>query len=142
MELESRATANWQGGLTDGSGTTTLGSGLGGEFPMSWKARTEGESGKSSPEELLAAAHASCFSMALSKRLADDGHAPARLETTATVTFEVGKGVTTSVLTVRGSVPGIDEAAFRAAAEGAGESCPISKALEGNVEINVEPSLG
>ena len=141
MEHQSSATSNWKGGLADGSGTTALGSGLGGEFAMSWKARTEGEAGHSSPEELLAGAHAACFNMALSKQLAEAGHPPERLETTATTTFVVGTGVTSSALKVRAAAPGLDDETLQKTASAASIGCPISKALKGNVEISVDATL-
>ncbi|MEX2273998.1 MAG: OsmC family peroxiredoxin [Actinomycetota bacterium] len=142
MEHQSSATSTWQGGgLADGSGTTTLGTGIGGEFAMSWKARTEGAGGHSSPEELLAGAHASCFNMALSKQLAEAGHPPQKLETRAITTFVVGKGVTSSRLTVRAAAPGLNDETLQKAASAAGEGCPISQALKGNVEISVDASL-
>ncbi|MEX2439636.1 MAG: OsmC family peroxiredoxin [Actinomycetota bacterium] len=145
MEQRSKATANWQGGLADGSGTTRLGTGIGGEMAMSWTARTEGADGQSSPEELLAGAHATCFNMALSKVLADAGHPPARLETTATTTFETGgeqgSHVASTHLSVHGSVPGMDTDTFLHSAETAAQNCPISKAVRGNIEITVDSSL-
>lgn len=144
MAAERRAKTTWEGDLASGSGTFTVGSGSIGPQEVSWKARTEEPGGKTSPEELLAAAHASCFSMALSGGLARAGTPPTRLETEAVVTFDKldgGWGVTKSVLTVRGDVPGADEQAFRQAAEDAKENCPISQALKGNVELSVDAAL-
>jgi osmotically inducible protein OsmC len=111
---------------------------------VTWASRTERSEGRTSPEELIAAAHASCFAMALSHELAEGGHAPDRLEVSAQVTLdEVGGGpkVTASHLTVRGRVPGIDADAFRAAAEGAKDGCPVSGALKGNLELSVDAEL-
>jgi osmotically inducible protein OsmC len=144
MASERRAQTTWEGDLASGSGTFTVGTGSIGPQEVSWKARTEEPGGKTSPEELLAAAHASCFSMALSGGLARAGTPPRRLETEAVVTFDKtngGWGVTKSVLKVRGDVPGADEQAFRQAAEDAKENCPISQALKGNVELTVDAAL-
>ncbi len=138
---ESRATTIWEGDLTSGRGTTTAASGAIPEVEVTWQARTERTEGTTSPEELLAAAHASCYCMAFSKGLADAGNAPERLEVTATVTFVAGEGVKSSELVVKGKVPGIDQAAFEEAAQAAGKGCPISGALKGNVEISVDATL-
>src|SRR3954451_8888361 len=142
MATERRADATWQGSLMDGSGrieSTTSGviSGL----DVTWASRSEEPGGKTSPEELIAAAHATCFSMALAHGLAQAGNAPDRLETSATVTFQPGEGITKGALTVRGTVPGIDEAAFREAAEDAKQNCPVSKALTGIPDVSVEANL-
>src|SRR5512139_287623 len=119
----SRATARWEGDLMSGKGTASGASGTFRDAAISWKARTEGAASMTTPEELLAAAHASCFSMALSHALAQGGHPPTRLETTCTVEFGPKKGggfeVRSSALEVSGTVAGIDEAAFQKAAEGA-----------------------
>jgi osmotically inducible protein OsmC len=142
--MESTATARWNGDLLAGSGTTSLGSGVAGPLPVSWASRTEAAAGKTSPEELIAAAHAACYSMALSNGLAGAGHAPAQLDTTAVATFErtdAGWRLTTMALSVRGDVPGIDAAAFVEAAEAAKVGCPVSNALAGNVEISVDAAL-
>jgi lipoyl-dependent peroxiredoxin len=144
MAAERRAQISWEGDLASGSGTFTVGSGSIGPQDVSWSARTEEPGGKTSPEELLAAAHASCFSMALSAGLARAGTPPRRLETEAVVTFDkVGEGwkVVSSALKVRGDVPGADEDAFRAAAEDARDNCPVSQALKGNVELSVDAAL-
>ena len=144
MAAERRAQTIWEGDLARGSGTFTVGTGSIGPQEVSWNARTEDPGGKTSPEELLAAAHSSCFSMALSGALARAGTPPRRLETQAVVTFDkVGDGwkVTRSALTVRGDVPDADEQAFRAAAEDAKENCPVSQALKGNVELSVDAAL-
>jgi lipoyl-dependent peroxiredoxin len=119
-----------------------VGSGAFGPLDVTWASRTEESGGRTSPEELIAAAHASCFSMALSGALARAGTPPERLEVSATVTFVPGTGITKSALTVRGSVPGMDEAAFVEAAEGAKVGCPVSKALAGGPEITLDASLG
>ncbi len=138
------ATTIWEGGLDDGHGRTTLDSSGLGTFEVSWPARTRDEAdGMTSPEELIAAAHASCFSMALSKALADGGNAPERLETSAVATFSTDGGphVAGIKLTVRGRVPGISEDDFRDAAEAAKDGCPISKTMAGNVPIELEAQL-
>jgi lipoyl-dependent peroxiredoxin len=143
MATDRRADVVWEGSLMDGSGTIlSTTSGALPELPVSWASRTESPGGKTSPEDLIAAAHAACFSMALSHALAQAGNPPERLETSATVTFVPGTGITKSALTVTGRVPGIDEAAFREAAEGAKEGCPVSSALKGNVELSVDARLG
>jgi osmotically inducible protein OsmC len=108
---------------------------------VSWASRTERAAGKTSPEELLAAAHASCYCMALSHELGEAGTPPDRLEATATVEFEPGEGVRSSHIVVSGRVPGIDQARFSEAASAAGDGCPISGALKGNVEISVDATL-
>ena len=132
----------WSGDLQSGSGTIeSVGSGAFGPLDVSWEARTEEPGGNTSPEELLAAAHAACFSMALSGALGRAGHAPEALSTTATVTFVPGTGITKSVLDVQGTVPGMDEAAFREAAAAAKDGCPVSQALKGNVELEVTARL-
>jgi lipoyl-dependent peroxiredoxin len=133
----------WEGSLEEGGGTIeTVGSGVLGDLPVTWKARTDEESGgMTSPEELIAAAHASCISMALSGDLAKAGTAPERLRVSARSTFVPGEGITTMELDVRGRVPGMDADAFRRAAEGAKESCPVSQALKGNVDIRLNASL-
>jgi osmotically inducible protein OsmC len=143
MAAERRASVTWNGDLMSGSGTVDeVGSGAFGPLQVSWAARTEEASGgKTSPEELIAAAHASCFSMALSSGLAKAGTPPERLQTSATVTFVPGTGITRVALSVRGTVPGIDAAAFREAAETAKAGCPVSKALAGVPEIVVDAEL-
>lgn len=141
MASESRATTVWQGSLTGGRGTTDAASGALGEVEVTWQARTERTEGTTSPEELLAAAHASCFCMALSHELTEAGNEPERLEATATVAFVAGEGVKSSRIEVTGKVDGIDQAAFDEAAKGAGENCPISGAMRGNVEIEVSATL-
>jgi osmotically inducible protein OsmC len=132
MATDRRAEVVWQGDLMSGSGTIgSTTSGALAPLDVSWASRAEEPAGRTSPEELIAAAHAACFSMALSHGLAQDGHAPERLEASATVTFQPGEGIKSSVLTVRGVVPGIDGDAFREAAEQATRNCPVSKALAG-----------
>ncbi|MEU9332488.1 OsmC family protein [Streptomyces sp. NPDC048290] len=121
----------WDGNLLAGSGVVTFDSSGIGEYPVSWPSRAEAANGKTSPEELIAAAHSSCFSMALSHGLAGAGTPPTRLTTSADVTFQPGTGITGIHLTVAGKVPGIDEEAFVAAAENAKANCPVSQALAG-----------
>jgi lipoyl-dependent peroxiredoxin len=144
MAAEHTAHASWQGDLMSGSGSVSTGSGAVSDVPLTWRARAEDASAGSSPEELIAAALASCFSMALSHGLAQDGNPPTSIETDAVATFdrtEAGFRVTTIALQVRGGVPGLDESGFQAAAEDAKANCPVSKALEGNVEITLDASL-
>lgn len=135
------ATATWNGSLLEGSGAiTSVESGAIGTLPVSWPRRSEAHEGVTSPEELLAAAHASCFAMALSGGLARNNTPAKQLDVSATVTFEkveAGWRVTTSALTLRGDVPGLDAAAFQVLAEAAKGGCPISAALAGNVEIRL-----
>jgi osmotically inducible protein OsmC len=142
MAAERSAQVTWQGDLMSGSGEIQeVPSGSFGPLQVSWESRTEEPGGKTSPEELIAAAHAACFAMALSGGLAKAGHPPDQLETSATITFVPGTGITKSALTVVGSVPGMDEAAFKAAAEQAKEGCPVSGALKGNVELTLDARL-
>lgn len=139
------AQVTWTGDLLTGGGTIDyVSSGVFSRMPVSWAARTGPHNGKTSPEELLAAAHASCFSMAFSARLAKNGTPPASLKVKAEVSFDNGSGgwkVTKSLITVVGDVPGIDLETFRTIAEDAKENCPISGALKGNVELVVDASL-
>ena len=140
---ERTANTVWEGDLAHGNGSLSLKSGATPDLPVTWASRTERSDGKTSPEELVAAAHASCFSMALSHELTEAGNKPDRLEVSSTVTLDLVDGaptVTSSKLTVRGKVPGIDQAAFEAAAAGAGKGCPISRAL-GGVDIQVDATL-
>src|ERR687884_573622 len=142
MATERRAEATWQGSLMEGSGrveSTT--SGVIGGLDVSWAARAEEPGGNTSPEELIAAAHATCLSMALSHALAQEGHEPERLDTSATVTFQPGEGITKIALAVEGRVPGLDDEAFRAAAETAKDNCPVSKALAAVPEITLDARL-
>lgn len=136
------ASANWQGDLFRGSGTVTaVSSGLFTDAGVTWAARTEEPGGRTSPEELIAAAHAACFCMALANELSSRGHQPARLDVQATCTFVPGTGITTMTLHVTAAVPGVDEAGFREGLGAAEESCPVSNALRGNVDIQVDGSL-
>ena len=143
MATERRAEVTWRGSLLEGSGeigSTT--SGAFGGLGVTWKARSEDETGGlTSPEELIAAAHAACFSMALSGGLARAETPAEELRTSATVTFQPGEGITRIALTVEGSVPGIDGVAFEEAAQAAKENCPVSKALAGVPEISLNASL-
>ncbi|MCA1699585.1 MAG: OsmC family peroxiredoxin [Actinobacteria bacterium] len=141
MTASSSATTVWTGGLSDGSGVTTPASGAFAATNVSWASRTKRAAGKTSPEELLAAAHASCYCMALSHELGEAGTPPERLEATATVDFVAGEGVKSSHIVVSGVVPGIEQQAFATAAAAAGEGCPISAALSGNIDISVEATL-
>jgi osmotically inducible protein OsmC len=140
-----RADAVWQGSLAQGSGEVSLvTSGAAGPLAVTWASRTERSNGKTSPEELVAAAHASCYNMALSHALAEAGTPPEKLETSVTVTFQEIEGgwkTGSSRITVKGWVPGLDEAGFKEAAAAAKDGCPISGALKGNVELSVEATL-
>jgi len=136
------ANVTWTGSLLEGGGTIeSVGSGAFGPLEVTWASRAEESEGRTSPEELIAAAHAACFSMALSHGLAQAGTPAERLETSATVTFVAGTGITRVALVVRGSVPGLDEAAFLEQAEAARESCPVSNALAGVPEITLDAAL-
>ncbi len=142
MATERRAEVTWQGSLTEGSGRIErVGSGVFGGLDVTWASRAEEPQGRTSPEELIAAAHASCFSMALSGALTKAGTTAERLATSATVTFQPGEGITRIALEVEGTVPGLDEDGFRAAAEQAKDGCPVSKALAGVPEISVSARL-
>ena len=136
------ASATWSGTLLEGSGSITrVESGAIGALPDSWPRRSEAHEGVTSPEELLAAAHASCFAMALSGALARNNTPAERLDVSATVAFEkveAGWRVTTSKLTLKGVVPSLDAARFAEIAEGAKSGCPISSAIAGNVAISLE----
>jgi osmotically inducible protein OsmC len=140
---ERSATTGWDGDLAHGAGTLNGASGALKDMSVTWASRTERSDGKTSPEELIAAAHSSCFSMALSNGLTEAGHAPEHLDVTSKVTLDLKDGaptVTTSELTVSGRVPGLDQAGFEAAAQEAGRNCPISRALAG-VQITVNATL-
>lgn len=145
MAATRTATVTWNGNLATGSGTVSAGSsGLFTDLPVSWAARTEGPQGQTSPEELLAAAHASCFSMQLSVGLDRAGTPPDHLHVSATVTFDKVAdqwSVTASQLDVIGVVPGLDDAGFDVAVQAARDGCPISRALAGNVELSVSATL-
>jgi len=134
---EREASASWEGDLFEGSGTVSaLSSGLFGDAAVTWVSRTESPGGRTSPEELIAAAHASCFCMALSNELSTRGHRPARVEVHATATFEDGK-IGTMALEIDADVPGIEDSGLDEALSAAEQSCPVSNALRGNVEIKV-----
>ena len=141
MAAQSSAKTEWQGDLAHGAGTTTPASGAIPAVEVSWASRTSRAAGKTSPEELLAAAHASCFCMALSNELDEAGTPPERLEATATVDFEPDEGVMSAHIVVSGWVDNIDQDTFADAARSASEGCPISGALKGNVDITVEATL-
>jgi osmotically inducible protein OsmC len=142
MAAERTAEVTWKGSLFEGGGTIDrVGSGAFGPLDVTWGSRAEEPDGRTSPEELIAAAHAACFSMAFSNGLAEAGNPPERLETSATVTFVPGTGITKSALRVRGSVPGLDEATFVEKAEAAKEGCPVSKALASVPEITLDAAL-
>lgn len=140
MATTRTATTQWEGSLFEGAGRVSLESSGLGTYDVSWPARAEEPSGKTSPEELIAAAHSSCFSMALSNGLAKAGTPPTSLNTTADVTFQPGEGITGIALTVRGVVPGMSAADFAEAAEAAKEGCPVSQALKGT-NITVTATL-
>jgi osmotically inducible protein OsmC len=140
---ERSAQCTWDGDLAHGRGSVSSGSGALSNLEVTWASRTQRSEGKTSPEELVAAAHASCFSMALSNELAQAGNSAEQLDVTAKVTLDQVDGaptVTTSELTVSGRVPGIDPEGFIKAATAAGKNCPISRALDG-VEIHVTATL-
>jgi lipoyl-dependent peroxiredoxin len=143
--MDSQATATWEGDLITGHGTTSAASGVLKDANLSWKARTEGAAAHTTPEELLAASHASCFSMAFSNALAKAGTPATKLETSCVVTFgpKTGGGfeVKSSRLTVKGTVPGIDAAKFSELAETAKSGCPISNVMKNNVELSVDAQL-
>jgi len=145
MAVQRKAEAIWNGDLLKGSGTVRVGTGALPEFPVSWAARTEAPGGKTSPEELLAAAHASCYAMALSATLARKGTPPQTLHVSATCTFDKvesgGWKVARMDLEVRGKVSGLDQTQFEEAAKAGEKGCPISNALRNNVEINVNAKL-
>lgn len=140
MATTRRATTHWEGSLLEGAGKVTLESSGLGTYEVTWPSRAEEPNGRTSPEELIAAAHSSCFSMALSSGLAKGGTPPDALDTTADVTFQPGEGITGVHLTVRAQVPGLSAEDFAAAAETAKENCPVSKALTGTV-ITLDAAL-
>lgn len=129
MSVTRSASVVWEGNLREGKGHVSFDSSKAGTFPVSWPSRVQEPNGMTSPEELIAAAHASCFSMALSHGLTEGGNPPTRLSTSATVDYTSGVGITGITLTVRGEVPGMSSQDFVAAAETAKANCPISKAL-------------
>jgi lipoyl-dependent peroxiredoxin len=141
MALKSTGRAHWEGDLFEGSGTATLDSGAAGPMQVTWKARAEDHGGLTSPEELIAAAHATCYSMAFSNMLAKNETPPTTIDTSATLTFVPGTGITTAELVVTANVPGITEEKYTELAEAAKEGCPVSKALAGNVEITLQATL-
>lgn len=145
MAAVRQADATWSGNLPDGNGTVSaVSSGAFNALPTTWASRTEASDGRTSPEELLAAAHASCFSMAFGNELFKRGYLADTLAVTASVTLDMtdaGRRVISSALTVSGRVPGIDAATFAEIAEVAKNGCPISNALKGNVTLSVEPTL-
>jgi osmotically inducible protein OsmC len=142
VATDRKAEVTWRGDLMSGKGRVdSVTSGAIGGLDVSWPARSEEPGGMTSPEELIAAAHATCFSMAFSAGLAKEGHAPEELKTSATVTFQPGEGITKIALDVAGRVPGMDEADFKQAAEQAKENCPVSKALAGVPEISLTAVL-
>jgi len=140
---ERRANVVWKGNLFQGSGTFDLVSSEAmQDLPVTWASRTERPDGRTSPEELIAAAHASCFAMAFSNTLAEQGNEPEELNISAVCTFDADQlKITSSVLDVRGKVPGLDAEGFQNAAEQAEQGCPVSNALRGNVDIQVNASL-
>lgn len=145
MAIVSRAEATWSGSLATGSGDVSAASSRAfTSLPITWAARTEDHGGLTSPEELVAAAHAACYSMAFASDLTKAGTPPTRLEVAADVTFEkleAGWKLASSAITVRGTVPGISAADFAAIAEASKDGCPISVALKGNVALSVEATL-
>jgi osmotically inducible protein OsmC len=141
MAAVSKADAVWEGDLTNGKGRVKVASGTFNEFPVTWAERADRTHGGTSPEELIAAAHAACFSMAFSNAVAKAGHHPERVNTTAEVEFVPGTGITTITLTVRGHIHGLDDAEFQKLANEAKDGCPVSKALQGNVDIKLKAEL-
>src|SRR5512134_1078717 len=142
MATERTAKVTWAGSLTDGAGRIEgVGSGAFGPLDVTWASRAETPEGKTSPEELIAAAWASCFSMALSGGLARAGTPPERLETSVTVTFQPGEGIVKGAIEVVGTVPGLDHDGFVEQAEGAKVNCPVSKALTGIPEVTLDATL-
>ena len=140
MTVTSEATTIWKGGLIDGSGQVTFQSSGIGTFDLNWKARSEGSTSVTTPEELIAAAHSSCFSMAFSLALAQNGTPPESIDTTASVTFTPGTGITGSHLNVNAVVPGLDREDFDRIADDAKVNCPVSQALAG-IDITLEATL-
>ena len=140
MAVTSEATTVWNGTLFEGSGTVTLDSSKAASLPVDWKARSQGSESVTTPEELLGAAHAACYSMAFSNALTENGTPPERVQTTAAVTFQPGTGITSSHLLVSAVVPGLDEETFERIAEDAKVNCPVSQALAG-ITITLEASL-
>lgn len=141
MSVTTTATTTWHGSLFEGSGDVAFDSSHLGTFPINWKARSEGSDSTTTPEELIAAAHASCFSMALSNGLAKNGTPADEIVTSAAVGFQPGKGITGSHLTLRAVVPGLSNEDFQAIAADAKANCPVSQALAG-IEITLDATLG
>ncbi|SNS49553.1 osmotically inducible protein OsmC [Micrococcales bacterium KH10] len=138
--VTSKASAQWVGALSDGSGTVHLDSSGAAEFPVNWKARSEGSDALTTPEELIAAAHSSCFAMALSHALEQNGTPPKHIESAAAVDFQPGRGITKSRLTVSAAVPGLTEDEFLKFANEAKSGCPVSAALAG-IEITLDATF-
>ena len=138
---DRRASMTWTGDLARGRGTVALESSGVGKFEVSWPSRSEDPDGLTSPEELIAAAHSSCYSMQLSLMIGEADGTPNQIDTTAVVTLIVGQGITKIALTCRASVDGMDEAAFQQAAQGAKEQCPVSGLFKTNTEITLDASL-
>jgi osmotically inducible protein OsmC len=142
MAAVSRADANWEGDLIHGGGSVRPASGAFAELPVTWATRAERSEGATSPEELLAAAHAACFCMAFSNGLAKAGHEDIRLSTSSEVEFVPGTGVTSATIKVRGGAKGISEDEFVRLATEAKDGCPISQVMKGNVELKLDAALG
>ncbi|WP_067461805.1 OsmC family protein [Actinomadura macra] len=140
MATTRTANAHWEGPLLSGQGTVSLDSSKTGTFDVTWASRAEEPSGRTSPEELIAAAHSTCYSMALSHGLAGAGTPPEKVDTKAEVTFQPGEGITGIHLTVRATVPGLSAADFEKAAQAAKEGCPVSQALTGTT-ITLDAAL-
>ncbi|WP_323100961.1 OsmC family peroxiredoxin [Intrasporangium sp. YIM S08009] len=140
MATIRNASAHWEGSLMEGAGQVTFESSNLGTHEVTWASRAEQPGGRTSPEELIAAAHSTCFSMALSNGLAQAGTPPETIDTKAAVTFQPGTGITGIVLTVTGKVPGLTAAQFEEAAQAAKEGCPVSQALKA-VPISLEVSF-
>lgn len=141
---ESKAKTIWNGNLMQGGGTVSADSGIFTDLPLSWASRTNRTQDKTSPEELIAAAHSGCFAMAFSNTLSKSGHDPEQLSVEASCSFDQADGgfkISRIVLSVRGKVPGLSADEFSSLASEAGQSCPVSKALQGNVEISVSSQL-
>jgi len=142
MAAQRTAEAVWEGNLVDGHGTVSMvSSGVFGRFPVTWAARAESPEGKTSPEELMAAAHAACYAMALSHHLAEQGSPPERLHVSVTYTFVPGTGITAADLAVKGSVPGLGADEFEQMAKDGEQGCPVSNAVRNNVQLTLVASL-
>ncbi|MFP8904642.1 OsmC family protein [Streptomyces atacamensis] len=141
MATTRTAKTRWEGNLLEGKGNVALESSRIGTYDVSWPARAEEPGGKTSPEELIAAAHSACYSMAFSHGLAGKGHTVEKVDTQADVTFQPGEGITAIKLTVRATVPGLSEEDFQAAAEEAKDNCPVSQALAGVKNITLDARL-